>query len=63
MNHYDALYHIYVNEECIHASLTEDEFKREYGYIEAFLSLTGLDKSATIDYERCEPPTYREASY
>ena len=63
MNYHEALYHIYVNEVCVHAALTEDEFKREYSYIEAFLGLTGLDNSATIDYVKCDAPSYLEASY
>ena len=62
---YDALYHIYVNDRCVRSSLCEEDFKREMQHIQAFLELTHLDKDATLDYVRCEPPalTLVEGSY
>lgn len=59
----DAIYHIYVNNQCVHAALDEDDFKREMTHIRAFLELTHLDKSAKLDYVRCDAPQYTEASY
>ena len=59
----DTLYHIYVNDKCVKAALNESEFKREMQHLQGFLELTNLDKSAKLDYVRCEPPTYTEASY
>jgi len=60
----DTLYHIYVNNKCIKACLDESDFKREMQHIEAFLELTHLDKSAKLDYVRCEPtPEMADASY
>jgi len=52
----DSLYHIYVNDVCVANCLNEEEFKKEFGYIKAFLELTNLDKGAKVDYVRCEPP-------
>jgi len=52
----DTLYHIYVNNICVKNNLEEVDFKREMKHIEAFLELTNLDKSAKVDYVRCEPP-------
>lgn len=63
MTNHDTLYHIYVNETCVHAALGEEEFKREMSHLQGFLELTNLDKSATIDYVRCDAPTYTEASF
>ena len=60
---YDTLYHIYINNTCVKASLNEDDFKKELSYLKAFLELTNLDKSAKIDYVQCDPPTYAEASF
>ena len=59
----DTLYHIYVNDTCVSAALTETEFKREMIHLQGFLELTNLDKSAKLEYVQCEPPTYTEASY
>ena len=59
----DALYHIYVNNRCVKAALTEDDFKREMQHIEAFLELTHLDKNAKLHYVKCEIPSYTDASY
>ena len=60
----DTLYHIYVNDKCVKASLNEEDFKREMQYIEAFLELTHLDKSAKLDYVQCDPPSDMvDASY
>lgn len=62
---YEALYHIYVNDKCVKNSLNEEDFKKEMQHIRAFLELTHLDKDATLDYVRCEPPalTLVEGSY
>ena len=62
---YEARYHIYVNDKCVRNNRPEEEFKREMQHIQAFLELTHLDKSATLDYVRCEPPalTLVEGSY
>ena len=51
----DTIYHIYVNDQCVHAALGEDDFKREMTHIKAFLELTHLDNSAKLEYVRCEP--------
>ena len=59
----DTLYHIYVNDKCVKACLDEPDFKREMQHIRAFLELTHLDKSAKLDYVRCEAPTYTDASF
>ena len=59
----DTLYHIYVNDKCVKAALNESEFKREMQHLRGFLELTNLDKSAKLDYVRCEAPTYTDASY
>lgn len=59
----DTLYHIYLNDTCIAAALAEDEFKDEYASIKGFLELTNLGTGAKLDYVRCEPPTYADASY
>ena len=60
---HDTLYHIYVNNTCVKASLNEDEFYKEWSFLKGFLELTNLDKSANIDYVQCDPPTYAEASF
>ncbi len=59
----DTLYHIYLNGDCILACLDETQFEEEYANIKNFLELTRLNKSAKLDYVRCEPPVYAEASY
>ena len=59
----DTLYHIYVNDTCVSAALTETEFEKEIAYIQGFLELTNLGKGARLDYVQCDPPTYTEASY
>ena len=56
-------YHIYINNTCIRACLEEDEFKREWQYLTAFLELTNQSKDATIEYVECEAPVYTDASY
>jgi len=53
----DTLYHIYVNDTCVHTSLTEDEFKIQMAHLKGFLELTNLEKSAKVDYVQCEPPS------
>ena len=60
---HDTLYHIYVNNKCVRASLNEDDFHTELKHIKGFLELTNLDKSAKVDYVQCDPPTYAEASF
>ncbi len=52
----DPLYHIYVNDKCVQHNLQERDFLKEIQYIRAFLELTDLDKSAIVDYVRCDPP-------
>ena len=59
----ETMYHIYVNDRPVKVAVPEEEFQKEYQYIEAFLELTNLTDAATIDYVRCEPPAYAEASY
>ena len=59
----DTLYHIYLNDSCIVAALGEDEFKEKYASIKGFLELTNLGANAKLDYVRCEPPAYVDASY
>ena len=59
----DTLYHIYLNDNCILSCLDENAFEQEYTNIKNFLELTRLNKSAKLDYVRCEPPAYAEASY
>lgn len=56
-------YHIYINGECIKANLEEDEFNSEMSYIKGFLELTNLEKQAKLEFERCDPPSYVEASF
>ena len=51
----ETIYHIYVNDQCIYAALSEEEFTKEMTHIKAFLELTHLDNSAKLDYVRCEP--------
>jgi len=59
----DTIYHIYMNNTCIRACLTESEFKKEMVGIKTFLELTNHNKDATIEYVECEAPTYMEASF
>lgn len=59
----DTIYHIYVNNNCIRSCLAEAEFKREMTHLKAFLELTQLDNSATLDYVKCDAPTYTDASF
>ena len=46
----EAIFHIYVNNKCVKASLNEEDFKREMSHIQAFLELTHLDQSAKVEY-------------
>ena len=59
----DTSYHIYVNNVCVSNNLDEENFNKEMTQIKGFLELTNLDKDAKLEYVRCEPPTYVEASY
>jgi len=56
-------YHIYVNNTCVRACLGEDEFKREWQYLKAFLELTNHRDDAILEFVECEAPNYLEASY
>lgn len=58
------VYHIYLNDRCIHANVSEEKFEQTFNAAKGFLSLTGTEKFAKIDYERCEMPIFSpEASY
>lgn len=59
----ETLYHIYLNDDCIVSCLSESQFEEEYKNIKNFLELTRLNKSAKLEYVRCEPPAYADASY
>lgn len=59
----DTFYHIYVNNVCVKNNLDEESFKKEMSFLRGFLELTNLDKSAKLEYVKCEPPGYTEASY
>jgi len=57
-------YHIYVNDTCIKANLSEEEFDNEYKHMSAFLELTNLTEQARLEFERCECDyDYTEASF
>lgn len=58
------IYHIYLNDQCIHPNVSEEDFEKTFNGYKGFLSLTGTEKFAKIDYERCEKPLFSpEASY
>lgn len=59
----ETIYHIYVNNVCVEACVLEEELERHLNHIKGFLELTNIVKNATIDYIRCEPPNYGEASF
>lgn len=56
-------YHIYINNTCVRACLEEDEFKKEWQYLTAFLELTNQSKDAKLEFVECEVPNYSEASF
>jgi len=62
-NSRDTFYHIYVNGVCVESCVDEEDLDKELHYIKGFLELTNLVKNATIDYIRCDPPNYVEASF
>ena len=56
-------YHIYINNTCIRACLEEDEFKKEWQYLTAFLELTNQSKDARLEFVELEAPSYTDASF
>ena len=60
----EDFYHIYVNQTCVKANLSEEEFNTEYKHLLAFLELTNLKDQAKLEYERCACEyNYAEASF
>jgi len=62
-NQHEDFYHIYVNGICVEACVLEEELDKHLHHLKGFLELTNIVKDATIDYIRCEPPSYCEASF
>jgi len=59
----ETMYHIYVNDVCVESCVLEEEFEKHLNNIKGFLELTNIVKDATIDYVKCEPPSYGDASF